>query len=104
MATYDFSLLYGQYPAVISQMPEVFTSHQFILKLAEENQVQYIEALYSYRDNLRNSHPAPFMMVHGILAQHLFAYPELIQQTRPAVNSIDIFGNHNSASEWRKVP
>ena len=103
MSGHDFSKLYAQYPSVISQMEQHFTSHEFILELARQNQVAYIEALYAYRRNLRGGKPAPFMMVHGILARHLSSYPRLIMEVNPGVPSIDIFGQENTASLWRKV-
>jgi hypothetical protein len=84
-------------------MAETFTSHQFILKLAEKYQVLYIEALYSYRYTLRSGQPAPFLIVHGILGQHLLDYPELIQEINPAIKSKDLSGNENSSSYWRRV-
>ena len=48
---HDFSELFAQYPAIIEQMPGTFKSHEFILKLAHQNQRLYIEALCSYRDS-----------------------------------------------------
>jgi hypothetical protein len=42
-------------------MPETFTSHQFILRLAQQHQALYIDALHSYRDTA-----APFKHVHII--------------------------------------
>ena len=103
MPEHDFSALYEQYQTAIAQMPETFTSHQFILELARQNQTLYIEALYSYRLHVHRDAPAPFMMVHGILAQHLAAYPNLIEQIRKDAPSTDIFGQDNLCSEWRKV-
>jgi hypothetical protein len=102
MPEHDFKALYDQYTAVIAQMPPTFTSHLFILRLAQQNQRAYIEALYAYRDVPRSGKTAPFMIVHGILAQHLFEYPDLIEKLSPAVKSKDIFGSDNTASEWRK--
>jgi len=103
MAEHEFSDLYAQYPDIIAQMPEIFTSHQFILELAHQNQTIYIEALYSYRDHPHRGVPAPFLMVHGILAQHLLYYPALIEQVRKDASSKNIFGLENTCSEWIKV-
>jgi hypothetical protein len=100
MPQHDFSQLFECYPAIISQMPARFDSHQFILRLAQENQKLYIEALYHYRDS---SEPeAPFMVVHGILARHLLEYPELIKHvgTEPSEN---IFGQVNACANWEMV-
>jgi hypothetical protein len=101
--SHDFSLLYAHYPEVIARMPEDFTAHEFILKLAQLQQPLYIEALYYYRRHLRDGHPAPFMMVHGVLANHLHEYPRLIRKVSSAVPSKDIFGNDNTASLWSKI-
>jgi len=103
MSMHDFSKLYAQYPHIISQMDQHFTSHEFILELSRQNQVAYIEALYAYRRILRGGKPVPFMMVHGILARHLSHYPRLIMEVNSGVPSIDIFGQEVSASLWRKV-
>ena len=103
MPEFNFSVLFGLYPALIERMPESFTSHQFIIKLAEENQAHYVEALYSYRQSPQRGRPTPFLIVEGILAQHLLSYPGLVQQTKTAVPSRDIFGSENTCAEWRKV-
>ncbi len=87
-------------PAIISQMPDKFDSHQFILRLTQENQQLYIEEVYHYRDS---SEPAaPFMGVYGMLARHLLEYPELIKQIGTA-RSENIFGQVNACAEWEKV-
>ena len=62
MSKFDFSLLYDQYPAIISQMPSVFDSHQFILELARQNQAEYVEALYCA---FRSSRTAKRSMPHS---------------------------------------
>ena len=104
MPEHDFSALYAQYPAIIARMPETFTSHQFILALAHQHQDLYVEALYSYRHHrLQDSRPAPFMLVHRVLSQHLNAYPHLIEQVHQSVPSKDIFGQDELCAAWRKI-
>ena len=98
---HDFSELYSHYPALIEQMPETFTSHEFILRLAQRHQQLYIEALYSYRDALHRGGQAPFMIVHGILAKQLSNYPTLIEHIGD-VMSVDIFGQQNGCARWRR--
>ena len=72
-------------------------------KMTRQYQTLYIEALYSYRHHTHRDAPVPFMMVHGILAQHLATYPNLIDQIRKDAPSPDIFGQDSWCSEWRKV-
>ena len=106
MANHDFSALYDRYATAIAELPETFASHEFILKLAEQNQALYVEALYTYRDapDDQNTRPAPFQKVHGILAHHLRACPDLVEQLPGQVSSRDIFGNLNQCAHWRKKP
>ena len=103
MPKHDFSALYAQYPAVIAEMPETFDSHQFILALAKQNQVEYIQALYAYRDTLHVDKPAPFQFVHGRLAIMLKQFPELVELVKDDKPSPDIFGLPGECAEWRKV-
>lgn len=102
MPRHDFDALFEQYPAVIAQMPEVFTSHAFILRLAQQNQALYIEALYSYREATHRGAAAPFMMVHSVLARRLNAHPDRVRRLGD-VPSTDIFGKPNECAQWRKL-
>lgn len=102
MAEYDFSELYRQYPTTIERMDEVFTSHEFILRLAQQNQAAYVEALYHYRDTIHRGAAAPFMVVHGILSKRLRVHPEFVSHVGD-VNSINIFGEPDECAQWRKV-
>ena len=94
--------LFVHYDEIIAEMPRTFTSHQFILRLAQRYQVEYIEALYSYRSNLRSGKPAPFMILHGILAQHLQGCDGLVTQVATLVDSTDIFGEDQQCAQWQK--
>ena len=102
MPSHDFTALFEKYPRIIRHMPNTFKSHQFILELARQEQMLYIEALYDYRDKRRSGKRTPFLIVHGLLAQQLGAYPLLIEKVE-VVNSKDIFGQPASSVKWRKV-
>jgi len=103
MAKHDFSRLFDQYPIIIEQLPYVFTSHQFILKLAQQNQNLYIEALYAYRYNEDGETHTPFMTVHGILAKELNYITEMIEIVRNDAPSKDLFGHPSKCALWRKL-
>lgn len=103
MTTEVLNTLYEHYPTVIAQMPDEFTSHQFILKLAQQHQDLYIEALYHYRHNPANSTPTPFMIVHGILAKRLAEYTDLIEQSGANVPSENIWREKDTCAGWRKL-
>ncbi|MGA9347442.1 MAG: hypothetical protein WBW48_01395 [Anaerolineae bacterium] len=98
MPKHHFSALVAHYPEIIQEMPGTFTSHRFILTLAQNYQRLYIEALYSYRDE-----PAPLRIVHGILAKRLHDFPRQIELIRPDVPSTNIFRQSNPCAEWRKL-
>lgn len=89
--------LYGHYPKVIAQMPHEFTSHQFILCLAEQNQRDYIEALNSYRGD------DPFRKVHARLANQLHQHCESVRQLENVCDDPDIFGHPQLCSQWQKL-
>lgn len=102
MAEHNFDALFENYPTLIMQMPNPFTSHDFILRLAQQHQALYIEALYSYRNLPNRQQPTPFKIVHGILAKHLNAFPQLVTYLGE-VESIDIFTQENRCAQWQKV-
>ena len=98
MAKHDFAHLFHQYPAIIAVMKKKrFTSHEFILQLAQRNQKLYIAALNEYR---RSS--APFQRVHSMLSKQLYKYPKLVKHVGN-VPSRDIFGDPANCAEWEKL-
>ncbi len=102
MTQHDFNEIFEHYPELIAEMPEVFTSHKFILHLARQHQALYITALYAYINLPNSRQPTPFKTVHGILAKHLNAYTNLVTHIGDA-ESEDIFTNENTCAQWQKV-
>lgn len=93
--------LSAHYPTVIAQMKKEFNAHEFILKLAQQHQREYVQAL---------NHPPylegdPFMNVHRELARQLNEHPTLVRRhaSQPDVKSHDIFGQPNECSNWERV-
>ena len=97
MSSRDLRELFDQYPAIIVQMPPVFTSHEFILALARQHQRLYIEALYAYRDAVD-----PFKTVHATLAMQLKQHPELVRYEK-RVSSRNIFDRAGDCAQWKKL-
>jgi len=95
--------LVDDYPKVIASMPATFTSHQFILELARRFQRPYVEALYEYRCTKNRVNPAPFQVLHGLLAKKLRAHDALVELVRDDEPSTDIFGQSNQCALWRKI-
>ena len=95
MSQHDFTALKNVYPHIIATMPDPFTSHQFILALAQRHQRLYIDALYAHRHT-----DGPFRDVHGTLAQLLHGFAT----ARGKVPSQNIFGKDGECEQWRKRP
>ena len=102
MAEHNFRPLLTHYPALIEDMPNTFTSHQLIIKLAHLYQALYVRALYAYLRLPTPENPTPFQIVHGILAKHLNDFPDLVRYVRH-VPSTDIFDQDETCAEWQKV-
>lgn len=98
MPSHDFGELVAKYPEIIAQMPPRFTSHQFILELARQNQRLYVEALHQYRDG-----DEPFTIVHSILAKHLKGYAGLVRLVKEEQPSKNIFGRDTGCALWEKL-
>lgn len=83
------------YQEILDLMPNEFDSHQFILKLAQKHQPEYVRALYACQ-NVKDR--APFREVHKQISQSLNDYAVRIgERTSP-----DIFRSDQSNALWRK--
>jgi hypothetical protein len=89
--------LISQYPTIIALMDREFTSHEFILALAQRNQPAYVAALHHYVAG-----GDPFRTLHGQLSQALRDFPTLVQHDGE-VDSIDIFRNPGRCAKWRRL-
>ena len=96
MTQHNFKELHNQYERIIAQMPFEFTSHEFILRLAQQNQVSYVQALNAYCDR-----PDPFRVVHGLLSKYLYQYESVIKYMGNK-NSDNIFGQPGDCAYWQK--
>jgi hypothetical protein len=92
-------MLYAQYQAVLDQMEDEFSTHAFILRLAQQHQATYIDALYAYRLT-----DAPFRTLHALLSRHLHAYGDRgVLEYHGQVPSHDILSGESECAMWRKV-
>ncbi|MEZ6143039.1 MAG: hypothetical protein R3B84_20945 [Zavarzinella sp.] len=91
--------LIAEFETIISLMPtdREFTSHEFILALAQRNQAAYVAGLSNY-----TAGGAPFQALHGQLSQALSDFPTLVKHTGDAASE-DIFRNRGRCATWRRV-
>lgn len=81
----------------IPEFTSSFDTHQLILKLAQRNQRQYIEALQQVQGD------APFQTLHSMIGRTVQKLaPEFGLVGRPT-NSDDIFGQKNSCVHWSRA-
>jgi hypothetical protein len=97
MSASEFESLEACYEQVIALMPNKFDSHEFILKLAQEHQRLYVQALVEYAESER-----PFQIVHGQIAMRLIKYPNLVTRVGEHISK-DIFLRENTATLWQKT-
>ena len=84
-----------QFGHIITLMPKKFDSHQFILKLAELNQAEYIRSLHAYVNT-----DAPFRTLHAHISKTLKQDPNLTHAGFH--NSPNIFGITGENALWEK--
>lgn len=97
MSASHFEALEAVYEQVVASMPDTFDSHMFILRLAQEYQRLYVQALIEYAEN-----DQPFQSVHSEIAKRLKKREDLVQQI-DSKSSTNIFGLRSEAAVWRKV-
>jgi hypothetical protein len=92
----NISQLFSHIPAIINEMEDVFSSHEFIRRLMWRQQGLFVEALYAYRND------APFRKVHARISNELRNYPQFIRYIGHR-NSPDVFGEIQGCAFWQKV-
>lgn len=102
MDEYDFSTLEEKFPDIVAKMGnDEFSSHEFLLKLSQAYQIEYIDALYHYRSI--GGSATPFQVVHGILMKKLAEHIELVTMLERDFKDPNIFGYEGGNAFWRKV-
>jgi hypothetical protein len=97
-ASKEFQALRKLFPEVIGLMPkDGFTSHEFILEIANRRQKEYVAALCRYSDD-----DAPFQVLHSLISSTLGKFPELVEKLENDVESEDIFRQPGRCAAWRK--
>ena len=94
----DLSSLYVEYDPVLDEMPDVFSSHEFINRLMHKNQRAFVEALYEYREG-----DEPFRKLHAQLSQKLHDHEGTVAVTYVGHrNSPTVFGEMQGCAFWQK--
>ena len=93
----EFASLEAVYEQVLALMPSKFDSHEFILKLVQEHQRLYVQALIEYADSEK-----PFQAVHSQIAMRLLKFPNLVTRVGEHISK-NIFLQESSATQWQKV-
>ena len=84
---------------VINSMETRFTSHEFFLRLAHDNQREYVAGLAAYSEGGN-----PFRDLHHALVKRLKRLEgKLITLRKESYPSKDIFGTPSHSGLWRKL-
>ena len=84
---------------VIKAMDTRFTSHEFYLRLAHDNQREYVAGLVAYSEG-----GYPFRDLHLALVKRLKKLEgQLITLRKESYPSRDIFGTPSHSALWKKL-
>ncbi|XAM00954.1 hypothetical protein OT109_06115 [Phycisphaeraceae bacterium D3-23] len=86
--------LYAYYPNIIDLMPDRFSSHEFIERLFQQHQADFIDALYKYR-----SLDAPVRSLTAPLSKQLHNHPRLVQYDGHE-QSKNLFSDEGQCAVW----
>lgn len=83
--------------SILPLMPASFDTHQLIVKLAQNNQRSYIEALQ------RVNGDTPFQTLHSMIGKAVLKLAPEFDLGGEASSSPDIFGQNNSCVLWSRA-
>ena len=86
--------LFKKVDALVDTMKEEFDSHWFILKLAQANQSEYVDALVHYKSS--------FQILHGEVSRAIGATGKV--ENIGSFSSLNIWQEKNPCAKWKKVP
>jgi hypothetical protein len=81
----------------LPQMPASFDTHQLIIRLAQQNQRRYVEALQ------RVNGETPFQTLHSMIGKAILKLAAEFGLAHEPSSSHDIFGQKNSCVLWTKA-
>jgi uncharacterized protein (DUF2225 family) len=98
MSASVFDKLEETYPSIIDMMPEdLFNTHEFMLKLVQEYQELYVQALIEY-----SQIDQPSLMVIGQISRRLKERDDLVIYIR-SVSIENLFEKKHDFEVWQKV-
>jgi uncharacterized protein (DUF2225 family) len=98
MSASIFDKLEEIYPNIIAMMPdEQFNTHEFMLKLVQEYQELYVQALIEYSQN-----DQPSLMVIGQIAKRLKKRDDLVTYIRSDIIE-NVFEHNHDFEVWQKA-
>lgn len=95
----EVDLLSQHFEEVVRAMDTRFTTHEFILRLAHDHQVEYVAGLAAY-----SAGGNPFRDLHHALVRRLKTLEgRLVTLRKENYPSRDIFGTPSHSGLWRKL-
>lgn len=95
----EIEALARHFEDVIRVMETRFTTHDFILRLAHDNQSEYVAGLAAFTEG-----GSPFKDLHHALVKRLKSLEgKLITMRKESYPSRDIFGTPSHSGLWKKL-
>lgn len=85
----------------VKQLPESFTTHSFVINLAQNNQREYIAALSEKANDKKIERP--FQAVHQFIRSELEKCKDLVTDSGEKKTDANIFGQTSENTVWKNL-